>query len=88
VTTDELVAEEEEAFKRKMDVKLGGMLGIVLACLFFFLGCLFLLCRRRGYHFFRRGLPVWKSSDNSTKEEGTLDGLPEVPSHTLGNVAS
>jgi hypothetical protein len=88
-TTEELVAEEE-AFKREDEaglLKLGGIMGIVLACLLA-LGCLVLLSRRgRGYHCCRRGLPVLvllKSPDHETEvlEDSSLDGFPEAPSHT------
>jgi hypothetical protein len=73
-TTEEFVAKEKASFKRddKEEVlKLGGILGIVLACLFSSsLGCgLVLLWRRRGYqHGCRCSLPDWKSSDHSTEE--------------------
>jgi hypothetical protein len=59
-------------------LKLGRIIGIVLAC-FLSLGFLVvvLLWRRRGYHGCRRGLPVLKSSDHSTEVKGSLlDGLP------------
>jgi hypothetical protein len=41
MTNQELIAEEEEAFKREEGLKIGGILGIVLASLLIFLhiGC-------------------------------------------------
>jgi hypothetical protein len=64
-------------------LKLDGILGIILACLFFSLGCLVLLWQEQGYHGCCCDLPDRKSSDHSTEKECSLgDGLPEAPSHT------
>jgi hypothetical protein len=85
-TAEELVvAEEEEAFKIENDagfLKLGGIMGIVLACLLA-LGCLVLACRGRGYHCCRRCLPVSKTPDHKTEvlEDASLDGFSEASFH-------
>jgi hypothetical protein len=78
LTTEEFVAEEEAFYNMYDDdeevLKLGGIMGIVIACLLAlgFFGVV-LLWRRRGYHGCRRGLPVSKSSVHSTEVEGSLD---------------